>query len=145
MKRDHRLLNIVVVISDTFRRDHLGCYGNTKIRTPNLDRFAQMSVVFDRAYCGSFPTIPSRTDLFTGKWAFPHRDWSPLPRDEIVLSQLLSQAGYTTMMIVDTLHLIRDGYYFDRGFHGFIWVRGQENERYRTDPVNLHSEHCRKG
>ena len=137
MRQNHRPLNIIVVISDTLRRDHLGCYGNTKIRTPNLDRFAQMSVVFDRAYCGSFPTIPARTDLFTGKWTFPHRDWSPLPRDEIVLSQLLSQAGYTTMMIVDTPHLVRDGYYFDRGFHGFIWVRGQENERYRTDPAEV--------
>lgn len=137
MKRNHRPLNIIVVISDTFRHDHLGCYGNSKIRTPNLDKFAQMSIVFDRAYCGSFPTIPSRTDLFTGKWTFPHRDWSPLPRDEVILPQLLSQAGYTTMMIVDTPHLVRDGYYFDRGFHGFIWVRGQENERYRTDPVDI--------
>ena len=81
VKQNHRPLNIIVVISDTLRLDHLGCYGNTKIRTPNLDKFAQMSVVFDRAYCGSFPTIPSRTDLFTGKWTFPPpRLVSPTPQ-----------------------------------------------------------------
>ncbi|MFA0775964.1 MAG: hypothetical protein THHGLFOP_001490, partial [Candidatus Fervidibacter sp.] len=57
MRHDHRWLNIVLVISDTFRRDHLSCYGNPRIRTPNLHRFAEMSVIFDRAYCGSFPTV----------------------------------------------------------------------------------------
>ncbi len=128
-------LNFVLIVSDTFRRDHLGCYGNRRIRTPHLDRFASLSVVFDRAYCGSFPTIPARTDLLTGKWTFPHRDWSPLPMEETVVPQLLSRAGYTTMLIVDTPHMVRDGYHFDRGFDGFYWIRGQENERYRTDPA----------
>lgn len=106
-----------------------------------------MSVVFDRAYCGSFPTIPARTDLLTAKWTFPHRDWSPLPREEIILPQLLSDAGYTTMFIADNPHMVRDGYHFDRGFHGFYWIRGQENERYRTDPKQplfpCHPAKCR--
>lgn len=137
MERNHYPLNIILFVSDTFRRDHIRCYGNTWIRTPNLNRFAEMCVIFDHAYCGSYPTVPARTDLMTGKWTFPHRDWSPLPRDEIVLSQILGQSGYTTMMIVDTPHIVRDGYYFDRGFQGFVWVRGQENERYQTDPIDL--------
>ncbi len=129
--------NIVLFISDTFRRDNLTCYGGRHVHTPYLDRFAEMSQVFERAYCGSFPTVPSRTDLFTGKWTFPHRDWSPLPRDETVLAQLLSEAGYTTMMIVDTPHLLNYGYHFDRGFQAFEWIRGQENDRWRTDPAEV--------
>jgi arylsulfatase A-like enzyme len=42
-------LNIVLVVSDTFRRDHLGCYGNTSIRTPQLDRFSQRATTFEHA------------------------------------------------------------------------------------------------
>lgn len=130
-------LNCVFCVSDTFRRDNLTCYGNPHVHTPYLDRLAQLSQVFTRAYCGSFPTVPSRTDLFTGKWTFPHRDWSPLPREETVLAELLSHAGYTTMMIIDTPHLLNYGYHFDRGFTAFEWIRGQENDRYRTDPVQV--------
>ena len=60
-------MNIVLIISDTLRWDHLGASGNTWIRTPNLDRLAAQSVVFERVYTGSFPTIPHRTDMVTGK------------------------------------------------------------------------------
>ncbi len=40
-------MNIIVIVSDTLRRDHLGCYGNPSIRTPNLDYFVQKCVQFD--------------------------------------------------------------------------------------------------
>ena len=63
--------NVIVLCIDSLRRDHLGANGNTWIRTPNLDRFARESAVFDRAYIGSFPTIPCRTDLFTGRATWP--------------------------------------------------------------------------
>ena len=39
--------NIILIISDTFRKDHLGCYGNSKIHTPNLDRLAEKSFIFE--------------------------------------------------------------------------------------------------
>jgi len=131
------LVNFIVIVSDTLRRDHLGCYANDWISTPNLDRLATESVLFDRAYSGSFPTIPHRTDLMTGRYSFTYSDWSPLPRTDVVLAQALGEAGYTSMFIADTPHLLRDGYYFDRGFNGALWVRGQENDRYRTDPVDV--------
>jgi arylsulfatase A-like enzyme len=128
-------MNIIQIVSDTFRRDHLGCHGNYGIHTENLDRFAKQSVVFDKAYIASFPTIPNRHDLFTGRYTFIYSMWSPLPRDEVILSQLLRQAGYTTMLIVDTPHMIRDASYFDRGFDGWWWMRGQEQDRYMTNPT----------
>jgi len=130
-------MNIIVIVSDTLRRDHLGCYGNKWIRTPNLDRLAQQSVVLDNAYSGSFPTIPHRTDLFTGRFSFTYCDWSPLRKEEIVTQQVLGEAGYTTYLIVDTPHMIKDGYHFDRAFSGWQWIRGQENDRYMTDPVEV--------
>jgi len=127
-------MNIIQIVSDTFRRDHLGCYGNNWIHTEHLDRFAENSVIFDNAYIASFPTIPHRHDLFTGRYTFIYSTWAPLPRDEIIISQLLRQAGYVTMLIVDTPHMIRDAHYFDRGFDGWWWIRGQEHDRYMTNP-----------
>ena len=133
-------MNIIEIVSDTFRRDFLGCYGNNWIHTENLDAFARNSLVFDKAYVASFPTIPHRRDLFTGRYTFSYSKWSQpgiipnLPRDEVILSQLLRQVGYTTMLIVDTYHMIRDTHGFDRGFDGWWWIRGQEHDRFMTNP-----------
>ena len=128
-------MNIIQIVSDTFRREHLGCYGNPWIHTENLDAFAEKSVVFDRAYIASYPTLPNRHDLFTGRYTFIDSGWGPLPRDEIILSQILRQSEYTTMLIVDTYHMIRDEQYYDRGFDGWWWIRGQEEDRYMTNPT----------
>ena len=53
-------MNVILVMSDSLRADHLGCYGATDVRTPNLDKFAEESAVFDRAYIASYPTTPNR-------------------------------------------------------------------------------------
>ena len=87
-------MNIILIISDTFRRDHLGCYGNEWIRTPHIDKFARESVVFENAYAGSFPTVPHRADVVTGRFSFPFYGWGRLPQKEVVLAQILKQAGY---------------------------------------------------
>ena len=130
-------MNFIVIISDTLRRDHLGCYGNDWIYTPNLDKLATESVVFDHAYTGSFPTIPNRTDLMTGRFCFTYTDWAPLSPKYPVMAELLGQAGYVSMFIVDTPHLLNNGYHFDRGFSGWEWIRGQENDRLMTDPIEV--------
>ena len=84
-------MNIVVIISDSLRWDCLGCYGNGWARTPNLDRFARESVVFNRAYCGSFPTIPMRADLFSGRYVFQSRGWAPLGPENRTFGQILEE------------------------------------------------------
>jgi arylsulfatase A-like enzyme len=79
--------------------------------------------------------------MMTGKLTFPYRGWTPLPPDETILSELMTAAGYVTMLICDTPHLVRDGHRFDRGFSGWEWLRGQEGDRAITDdvPVRLQS------
>lgn len=135
-------MNFIVIVSDTFRRDNLSIYrnkswGSLNTRTPNLDKLAKESVVFMNHYTASFPTIPNRRDLFTGKFTFTYTDWAPLSHDEVVLSQLLTSAGYTTMFIADTPHLMNEGYNYARGFSAWVWIRGQENDRYRTAPKEV--------
>ena len=118
-------MNIIVIVSDTLRRDHIGAYGNDRIVTPDLNRFAQKAFIFDRCYAASFPTVPARADLFTGKLTFTYMGWQPLPQNEISLAQLLQRQGYSTTAIVDTPFLHRDGYGYDRGFENFTYIRGQ--------------------
>ena len=130
-------MNIVLIISDTCRRDHLGCYGNSWIHTPHLDRLAEQAIVFDHCYAASFPTIPNRSDILTGRYNFTYLGWTPLPPDEITLPHLLSDAGYLTSAIADTPFYMRNGYGYDRGFSEFVWVHGQGllHERVYQDAV----------
>ena len=65
-------MNVIWVVADTFRRDHIGAYGNPTIRTPSLDALAARSVRFDRHYSGGFPTMPTRADHQTGRWTIAH-------------------------------------------------------------------------
>jgi arylsulfatase A-like enzyme len=130
-------MNIILIVSDTFRQDYLGCYGNNWIKTPNLDKFARKSAIFDNAYAASFPTVPHRMDLVTGRFTFPYREWEPLPEDETVISEMVGEKDYISMLICDTPHILEDGYNFDRGFTGWEWIRGQETDRFYTDPVEI--------
>ncbi len=120
--------NVVVIVSDTFRRDHLGAFGNTHIHTPHLDEFARSSVVFEGHVISSFPTMPARADILTGTFSYTYMGWEPLPRHVPTLPGLLSEAGYLTMGIVDTPFFVRGGFGYDRGFDDFVWVRGQGDD-----------------
>jgi arylsulfatase A-like enzyme len=137
-KKENHKMNIIVIMSDTFRRDNLSCYNNTtEGKTPHLDKLASESYVFDRFYCASFPTVPNRFDIFTGTHCFVKQDWSPLPFDEVVISQVLEQGGYSTALIADTPHIIQHGFNYERGFNTYIWNRGQENDKYRSFPETV--------
>ena len=58
--------NVLFIAADDLRND-LNCYGATHISTPNFDRLAEESVIFDRAYCQQAVCHPSRASLMTGK------------------------------------------------------------------------------
>jgi arylsulfatase A-like enzyme len=120
--------NVVFVVCDTFRRDHVGAYGNPTIRTPSLDRLAGEGVVFDHHLVSSFPTMPARADFLTGRFAYTFMGWEPLGAGLETLPGLLSRSGYLTMGVVDTPFFIRNGYAYDRGFDDFIWIRGQGDD-----------------
>jgi arylsulfatase A-like enzyme len=133
--------NVVLIVADTFRRDHLGAYRNTRISTPYLDEFARSSAVFDYHVVSSFPTMLAWEDIFTGTFSYAHMGWEPLPRHLLTLPEVLSGGGYLTMGIVDTPFFIRNGFGYDRGFDDFIWVRGQGDDtrpQERADARGMH-------
>ena len=137
-------MNVVLVIVDSLRKDHVGAYGNDRIETPNLDALAKESLRFTRAYPESLPTLPARRTIHTGLRTWPFRNWDPpegetfmpagwqhIPEDQTTLSEILLEQGFNTALFSDTHHLFKASMNFQRGFRLFDWVRGQERDRYR--------------
>ena len=132
-------MNIIVVVADTLRYDYVGANGNDWIHTPNIDKLAARSWVFDHCYSASYPTIPHRIDALTGKYGGPFHPWRPLPFDVLTFPQVLAQAGYRTQLINDTPHLINGGHNFDWPFHAWSFIRGAEVDRPWTDSLPVPS------
>ncbi|MFC1948051.1 sulfatase [Chloroflexota bacterium] len=118
-------MNVIWITADTFRRDYMGAYGNKTIHTPSLDALAAKSVRFDNHYAASFPTMPARADFLTGRWTMSFMKWAPLPKEEIVLGELLSNKGIHTAAVVDTPFYVRNAMGYDRGFRTFTEIPGQ--------------------
>jgi len=122
-------VNVIVLVIDTLRYDHIGANGNGRIHTPNLDRLASESWCFDRSFSSSFPTIPQRLDATTARYGEPFHTWMPLPYDWPTLPRAFAEAGYATQLIHDTPHLVNGGHHFDWPFHAWTFARGAEVDR----------------
>jgi arylsulfatase A-like enzyme len=138
-------LNVILLVSDTFRADNLAAYGSQWVECPNLNRFAEQAIVFEDAYPEGMPTIPIRRQLYTGRRIVPtyyyyqHEPvqlpgWHHLYNEDVTLSEVLTEAGYATALIADLPHLQRPGRNFHRGYHYYDWVRGQEIDYYGQAP-----------
>ena len=119
-------MNVIRIVADTFRRDHIGAYGNPTIRTPSLDALAAGAVRFDRHYSTGFPTMPTRADHQTGRWIMSFMGWQPLPAEVTTLAEIPAGHGLHTAAAVDTPYYLRDGMNYDRGFQSFFMNRGQD-------------------
>ena len=60
-------MNVLFILSDSVNRNHLSCYGNDWVQTPNLQRLANRGVVFDNHFVGSVACMPARRDVWTGR------------------------------------------------------------------------------
>jgi arylsulfatase A-like enzyme len=127
-------MNVIMIINDSMRQDHLGCYGNSWIKTPNLDKFAQESAVFDYAYSEGLPTVPTRTTFFTGRFTFPFRGWQRLEPTDLLLAEILWNRGFQSAMVTDVYHLHKPTMAFERGFDYTKHIRGHEGDPYVVDP-----------
>lgn len=119
-------MNVIVIVADSFRKDHVGCYGNDWVETPNLDRFATESCLVDGAYADSLYTAPCRTSMMLGRINFPFRPWQPFERDDLPVAEWLWDKGFTSALVTDVYHLHKPGYNYGRGFDERVFIRGQE-------------------
>ena len=110
--------NIVLIVADTLRADHLGVYDYLRPTSPNLDAWAEGGVVFQRAYSTSSYTPPGVAGIMTSR--FPSELGivsinSHLPDDVPTLAQVLSDRGFLTAAFIGNYVLRRKtGFY--RGF-----------------------------
>lgn len=98
--------NLVVIVLDTLRPDHLGCYGHTRDTSPNLDRWAAQSVVFENAQTAAPWTAPSLISLMTSLYPSVHQVatfYEPGQMNERVttLAEVLRERGYWTGAFTD--------------------------------------------
>src|ERR671919_475372 len=70
----HDRPNIVVLVVDTLRADHV--YGD-RAQTPTMDALAKEGLSFTRAFPEAMPTVPARKSIMTGRRQFPFRHWRP--------------------------------------------------------------------
>lgn len=110
-------MNILTLVLDSLRPDHVGCYGSAEVRTPNLDCFASQGVLFETAYAEFPNTIPARTAMVAGIYTFPDRPWQALEPDDLHVAEILRDAGYHTAAFSDTP--FNNGANMDRGFVEF--------------------------
>jgi len=138
-------LNLIVIVADSLRVDHLGAYGSS-VKTPNIDRLAGEGALFENAYAENLPTMPCRTAWWTGQFLFPSRGWQPLEVDDVLLAEVLWSRGYRSALVTDTYHMHKPGYNCGRGFDSTLFVRGQEYDPWVLEgDVDLEEFHRLRG
>lgn len=116
--------NVVVITIDTLRADHLGCYGDHTVETPNLDALARSAARFTHAFTPVPITLPAHTALFTGSFpmATGVHDFSgnKVPASAVTLAKILHDHGYSTAAflgaaVLDSRFGLNQGFetYFD--------------------------------
>lgn len=94
--------NYIFIVTDQHRADHLGCYGNPTVRTPNIDGLAARGTRFDRFYVANPVCMCNRASILTSRMPSLHgvrHNGIPLSHDSTTFVELLRAAGYHTALI----------------------------------------------
>lgn len=134
--------HILLILMDTLRADHLGCYGYSRNTSPNIDAMAQNGIFFKYAYTVSPWTNPTIASIFTGQFPqaiFPtavHEEaiTQVLPKELNTTAELLKANGYKTIALIDHPGIGPELQY-DQGFDVFVklFEKGNFGQWSRTD------------
>ncbi len=114
--------NVLLITIDTLRADRLGCYGSRKVKTPNIDSFAEGGTLFEEVIAPTPLTLPSHASILTGQYPAEHgiRDngFYRLPDGYPTLAAALGDEKYRTAAFVasGTLNAI---FGLDQGFGSY--------------------------
>ena len=147
--------NILVIMTDELRRNTLGCYGNTYVKPPHIDKLAKGGIRFDNAYTPSPICVPARASIATGKYVHEHRCWAnAIPYSGQIDSwhHTLRASGHRTTSI-GKLHFRSDK--DDNGFteeikplhvkDGKGWIHGLLRERTDLFDASGFAKHIGRG
>ena len=93
--------NFLLIITDQHRADHLACYGNPIVRTPNIDRLAASGTRFENFYVATPICMPNRATLMTGRMPSLHgarQNGIPLSLNATTFVEIMRTAGYDTAL-----------------------------------------------
>ena len=130
--------NIIVILADTLRADHLSLYGYGRNTSPSLEALAARGVTFTRALVAKTKTSPSVASIFTGTWPHTHgivTCRTTLPEETTTLAEILRARGFATHSIVANSN-VGASFNFDQGFDSVdeIWADpGQSDASGVTD------------
>ena len=99
--------NIVLIYADDLGYGDVGCYGATRVRTPNIDRLARQGLRLTDAHASASTCTPSRYALLTGEYAWRRKGTSVLPGDAALIIEpgretlpaMLKRAGHATGIV----------------------------------------------
>lgn len=137
--------NILLILIDTLRADHLSIYGYTRQTSPAIDALAQGGIVFERAYAQAPFTPPSVASLLTSTYPSTHgvtyppsakSTFRPIPESLVTLPEALADAGYHTMA-VSSHPWIQPQFGYGRGFEVFERVPPGAYAEKRFDEARL--------
>ncbi len=112
---------VILISIDTLRADHLSSYGYTKIRTPNIDAFAQSGTLFSHAETQIPLTLPSHTVLMTSTYPFQNgveENGERVPSGTVTLASILQSHGYETAAFIGA-DFLDARYGLDQGFDDY--------------------------
>ncbi|HEY8429840.1 MAG TPA: sulfatase-like hydrolase/transferase, partial [Sandaracinaceae bacterium] len=116
--------NVLFIVVDTLRADHLPAYGYERGRTPNLDRFARDAVQYQWAFANSSWTRPSFASILTGRYASSHGVMGKpdaLPDEVVTLPEVLQENGYETAGFVTNFN-VAPYFNFQQGFDEYVYL-----------------------
>ena len=124
--------NVVLLVLDTVRADHLSLYGYDRLTSPNLARLAARGVRFDAARSPAPWTLPSHASLLTGRWShqLSADEDHAMNREYPTLAEFLGSRGYATAGFVANTYYCNAAYGLDRGFARY-------EDCYENDQVNV--------
>ena len=117
----HPRHNVILVMIDTLRADHLPCYGYKLNTAPNLCRFAEEGIIFRNMFSQSPSTKPSIASLFTSTYPTQHKvvyNNDRLNDDFVTLAEILNKNGYHTLAVNDN-PVIKTKFNYNQGFN--VW------------------------
>lgn len=134
-------MKAIVILLDTLNRHMLEVYNNqTWVKTPNITRLANKSVIFDNHWSGSLPCMPARRDLMTGRLGFLERGWGGLEPFDVTLPHKLREGKVFSHMVTDHYHYFATGgENYCQAFDTWDFHRGQENDPWvsRVNPPKM--------
>ncbi len=95
----HKSPNVLLIMTDQHRKDCIGAYGNSAIKTPNLDLLAEGGTKFENCWVQHAACMPSRACIFTGRYPMAHgvrANGVSLRKSETTLAHALKSGGYRT-------------------------------------------------